>query len=205
MEHVQVAVDTLVDSRSPVRTTIDPGWVDRLAKAGAPFAPIVVTREGRLVDGWHRAAAAASLGLTHLDAIVIEAASEAEVVEAAARANLARPLSLADRKAAALRLLALEPTWSDRRVAASTGTSPTSVKTWRPAACAGVQLDTCSRRSGRDGKQYPATRPSRRPGDPAPPPVQAARRRTRRTIRRLARTLRWLRRWLASMFTRRSL
>jgi hypothetical protein len=75
--------------------------------------------------------------------------------EAQVRANVTHglPLSLADRKAAAVRILQIHPQWSDRAIAAAAGLSPATVRSIRECAtdCSG-QLHTLV---GRDGRQRP--------------------------------------------------
>jgi ParB-like chromosome segregation protein Spo0J len=118
--------------------------------------PIVVQRGScRVLDGRHRAAAAAALGR---DTIAVQwvDGDEATLLEAAISANSLHglPLTHAQRKAAAARLLDLAPDWSNRRVARACGLSEATVRRMpRPGASA-TQVDT---RTGSDGKAYPTT------------------------------------------------
>lgn len=63
------------------------------------------------------------------------------------------PLNLADRKAAAVRILQAHPGWSDRAIATVAGLSPVTVRTLRECATGNPgQLPT---RLGRDGRLRP--------------------------------------------------
>lgn len=130
-----VAVRDLLDSESPLRA-VDESWVAALVAAGPPFAPVVVTAEGRLVDGAHRIRAAAACGVPTLAAHVVVAETEAAVMLAALKANReqAKALTAAERKAAALGLLEADPTMSNRAIARATGCSHSSVASWRAGA-----------------------------------------------------------------------
>lgn len=153
---VSVQVATLVDSPSPIRA-VDPAWVGTLVRLGPPFSPIVVASDGAtgwvLVDGAHRLRAAVILGITTLVARIVSASGEGEVVEAALRANCAKPLRMPERRAAAQCLLRVSPSLSDRCIADLAGVHHKSVGRWRSEA---GECATSDRRVGRDGKSYPS-------------------------------------------------
>ena len=158
-----------VTGESPVRREWNAERVAELVAARRLILPILVTADLRLVDGAYRLAAARQLGWESIDALVVDAPDEAARIAAACRVNDVERLSRAERRMAAARLLELEPTWSDRRVARITGTSPSSVGAWRAKMdtsgvhldASGVQSDT---RIGSDGKRHSASRPRTRVG-----------------------------------------
>ncbi len=158
-----------VTGESPVRREWNGERVAELVAARRLILPILVTADLRLVDGAYRLAAARQLGWESIDALVVDAPDEAARIAAACRVNDVERLSRAERRMAAVRLLELEPTWSDRRVARITGTSPSSVGAWRAKMdTSGVQPDTrgvqSDTRIGSDGKHYPARRQNGRVG-----------------------------------------
>ncbi len=158
---ISIAVATLVGCPSPLRA-IDPKWVAMLVRLGPPFAPIVIASDGAagwvLVDGAHRVHAAVILGISMLDARIVSASNETELLEAALRANRAKRLSATERREAALRLLKVSPAMTNRRIADLAGVHHKTIGHWRSelGACA-----TSDRRIGRDGKCYPASHRAR--------------------------------------------
>ena len=158
-----------VSGESPVRREWNADRVAELVAARRLILPILVTADLRLVDGAYRLAAARQLGWESIDALVVDAPDEAARIAVACGVNDVEVLSRAERRMAATRLLELQPTWSDRRVARITGTSPSSVGAWRSKMdtsgvhldASGVQSDT---RIGSDGKRYPARRQNGRVG-----------------------------------------
>ena len=184
---------------------IDDDWVGQLMELGGDWPPILVTKDLHVVDGHHRVVAARRL---RKRTIAVEELSEldgaAALVEAAATANAFHglPLTRADRRCIVDRLLQLAPEWSDRRIAAAAGVSPTTVGTRRramqplaPAEAAETRPDVrtghLNVRVGRDGKKYPA--PPRPPQDARP---------TTGLLRRIARRLHRLRSSLVTLLRR---
>ncbi len=126
--HVVEVVSTVPIARlstgdSPRLNGTDTEHVRRLAEVDDPLPPILVHRPTmRVIDGMHRLRAAERRGATTISVIFAGCPSN-ELFLAAVKANIAHglPLSLADRKAAAARILASHRNWSDRAVAAATG------------------------------------------------------------------------------------
>jgi ParB-like chromosome segregation protein Spo0J len=107
----------------------------------------------------HRAMAARSVGRSTIPAVMFDG-DEAEARIEAVRSNIAhgKPLSLAEREAAAAGILDLVPDWSDRRVASVTGLSPKTVarlRRCRTEARATEDSAQLRGRVGRDGKLRP--------------------------------------------------
>jgi ParB-like chromosome segregation protein Spo0J len=126
-----------------------------LADVGGGLPPILVHRQSmRVLDGMHRVRAAILRGDAAIGAVFFDGDADAGFVEAV-RANITHglPLTLADRKAAAQRILRLFPGWSDRAVAAVTGLSAVTLGRVRQRVTEGSgQLPT---RVGRDGRRRP--------------------------------------------------
>ncbi|MFJ4656846.1 transcriptional regulator [Nocardia sp. NPDC088792] len=123
-----------------------------LAEAQAPLPAIIVHRRTmRVVDGAHRLAAAMELGHETI-AVKYFDGSEDEAFVLAVHANIAHglPLSLAERKAAARRLVQSHPQWSDRLIADIAGLSHKTVGAERRrTAGSDAPMDS---RVGKDGK-----------------------------------------------------
>ena len=121
--------------------------------------PILVERStSTVIDGVHRVLAARMLGRTTIAARFFEGTHEEAFLEAV-RSNIAhgKPLTLAEREAAAKKVLGLHSDWSDRLVGDICGLSDKTVGRLRKTTADIPQL---SARVGRDGRQ--------RPTDPQP-------------------------------------
>lgn len=162
---VKVRVGSLLDSDSPRLSGEDLGHVRALAGVEGPLPPIIVHRQTmRVIDGMHRLRAARSRGDKEVDARFFDG-DEASSFVLAVQANILHglPLSLADRKAAASRIISSYPQWSDRMIAAVSGVAARTVAAIR--ACptgGGHQLDTPHARVGRDGRVRPVNSAERR-------------------------------------------
>jgi ParB-like chromosome segregation protein Spo0J len=140
--------------------------VDQLAELGGAWPPILVRPDGFVVDGAHRVAAARRLGLVRVPAECFEGGPEDAFVEFVRR-NVAHGLmlTLSERKQAAVRVLRVHPSWSDRRVAELCALSPKTVGRLRlKAVCPtedGLQPDGDTEvREGRDHRLRPVRRGS---------------------------------------------
>jgi ParB-like chromosome segregation protein Spo0J len=121
--------------------------------------PILVERStSTVIDGVHRVLAARMLGRTTIAARYFEGTHEEAFLEAV-RSNIAhgKPLTLAEREAAAKKVLGLHSDWSDRLVGDICGLSDKTIGRLRKTTADIPQL---SARVGRDGRQ--------RPTDPQP-------------------------------------
>ncbi|WP_456049216.1 ParB/RepB/Spo0J family partition protein [Actinacidiphila paucisporea] len=105
----------------------------------------------RVIDGMHRLRAAMLRGDETISVTFFEG-DDKEAFLRSIDANIKHglPLSLADREAAAGRILAMYQQWSDRAVAAVTGLSPTTVSAIRQRS-----FPPAERRVGRDGRVRP--------------------------------------------------
>ena len=129
--------------------------VDELVQCPDTLPPIVVHRATmRVIDGVHRVAAAKRRGRKVLEAIYFDGTEE-EAFALSVRLNATHglPLSLADRKAAAQRILMRNGGWSDRFIATVVGLSHGTVAEIRRST--GRIGHSNEGRLGRDGKVRP--------------------------------------------------
>ncbi|WP_431041724.1 transcriptional regulator [Streptomyces sp. P1-3] len=134
---------------------MDQEHATQLAEYDGPLPPILVNRSDlRVVDGMHRLLAAYIRGQETIDVEFFEGSPEDAFLRAV-EANVAHglPLSLADRRAAASRIIASHPQMSDRAIARASGLGSKAVATIRRrSTVAEAQLNT---RVGRDGRVRP--------------------------------------------------
>ncbi|MFJ5731745.1 ParB N-terminal domain-containing protein, partial [Streptomyces paradoxus] len=111
----------------------DPRHINALAEVCSELPPIVIHRKTMtVIDGVHRLRAVENSGATHISAFLFNGDErEAFVLAVKLNSNHGLPLSLADRKAAALRVLADFPEWSNRRLAGVVGLSDKTVAALR--------------------------------------------------------------------------
>lgn len=155
VERVEIIALTLVGS--PRLSGEDPEHTRRLAEISTGLPPILVHRATmRVLDGVHRVQAARARGETAIDAIFFDGDADTAFV-LAVRANIGHglPLTLADRRAAAQRLLEIRPEWSDRAVAATTGLAPGTVRKLREQSTDDAPAAAAAARVGRDGRARP--------------------------------------------------
>jgi hypothetical protein len=132
---------------------VDDDHVTAIAHVLDDCPPITVQRHTlRLVDGHMRVAAAQILGRVTLPVTWVNG-NDADLLELAAARNASHglPLTLGQRKDAALKLLQLAPDYSNRRIATACGISETTVRRLRRPPASPTHLDN---RSGADGKTY---------------------------------------------------
>jgi ParB-like chromosome segregation protein Spo0J len=130
---VRVAITDLRRSRSPRVSGEDPQHIRALAESDAELPPIIVHRATmRVIDGMHRLRAAELRDRDEIDVRFFDG-DESDAFVLAVRANVTHglPLSLTDRKAAAARIVAAHPDWSDRLIASRTGLAAKTVATMR--------------------------------------------------------------------------
>ncbi|KAA9374897.1 hypothetical protein F5972_29840 [Microbispora cellulosiformans] len=157
-----VPIAELVLKGSPRSTGEDAEHARSLAEldSEAELPPIVVQRgTNRVIDGIHRVRAARLRGEWAIRARYFDgddAGAFVLAVESNVRHGL--PLSLADRKSAARRILREHPGWSNRAVASVVGLSPKTVGALREQH--GAQVTEV--RIGRDGRVRPVSAASGR-------------------------------------------
>ena len=155
---VQVSLNALRIGPSPRRGPVRADHVEALVAARGAWPPILVHRASLVViDGHHRLAAAGRLGMEST-AVTFFDGDEAAADLEAIRRNVSHglPLTLAERKSAARRVLRRFPSWSDSRIAEVCGLSPKTVGRLRPGD-SNLASRYLERRVGRDGKRRPVS------------------------------------------------
>jgi ParB-like chromosome segregation protein Spo0J len=150
-----VPIDSVVIGETPRLNGVSPEHVHILGKMDAALPPILVERSTmRVIDGMHRLHAALASGQKTIEVEFFEGCERTVFVQAV-KANITHglPLSLADRRAAAKRIIELYPEWSDRMVAASSGLSDKTVAAIR--RCSSTDAPQLNARIGRDGRARP--------------------------------------------------
>ncbi len=152
---VAVPILSLHAADSPRLNGEDKSHIKRLAETDALLPPILVDRRTmRVIDGMHRLMAASLRGHEIIDVIFFDG-SDADVFLCAVEQNVAHglPLSLADRKAAAARIVASHPHMSNGAIAQVTGLAAKTVEAIRKNSTR--EPGASARRVGRDGKVRP--------------------------------------------------
>jgi len=167
---VLVRIDALHPGDSPRLRGVSAEHARLIADSPDCVPPILVQQGTmRVIDGMHRVRAAQLQGKEHIDAYLI-ACNDDESFLWAVRMNLTHglALTLADRKAAACRIIQAHPEWSDRAIASVAGLSDKTVGALRRRLA--DSLPRTRWRVGRDGRTR--TLPTRG-NDPVAAPVRA--------------------------------
>jgi hypothetical protein len=149
-----VQISALHSGNSPRLAGEDEMHIRALMASESELPPILVHRATmRVIDGMHRLRAARLRGADTIRVRFFDGDDAAAFVMAV-QANIAHglPLSLADREAAAIRIIASHPAWSDRAIAATTGLAANTVRALR---CSTAQIERSNTRIGRDGRVRP--------------------------------------------------
>ncbi|WP_283133092.1 ParB/RepB/Spo0J family partition protein [Rhizohabitans arisaemae] len=140
---------------SPRLSGEDEAHIRRLAETDATLPPILVHKPTlKVIDGMHRLRAAILRGHRSIEVEFFDGCEEDAFI-LAVKANIAHgmPLSLADRRAAALRILCSQPHMSDRAIAEAAGLSAKTVAGLRRHS---TEEDPQSNsRLGKDGRRRP--------------------------------------------------
>ncbi|WP_194835047.1 ParB/RepB/Spo0J family partition protein [Nocardia sp. XZ_19_369] len=154
----EVPTELLSLGRSPrIEAGTSADHVRLLAEAESPLPAIIVHRATmRVIDGAHRLQAARAQGRPTI-AVKYFDGTDDDAFALAVQANVSHglPLSLAERKAAARRLVASHPQWSDRLIASVIGLSHKTVGVERRRS--GGECTRLNSRVGRDGKVHRLT------------------------------------------------
>ena len=171
-----IAIDVkrvLVDPALQPRVDgLDAAHVRELQENPQGWPPLVIVERGGYyvpVDGLHRFAAAQNLGLKTILAEVRELPADGDLQGLAFVLNAAhgRPLTRADKRREAERLLAAHPAISNQAVADRVLLSPSTVAEYRGRLVAAGQMPVTEQRVSRSGVSY--TPPSsRQPGELPP-------------------------------------
>jgi hypothetical protein len=150
-----VPISSLLTGDSPRLEGEDEAHVRLLAASSASLPPVLVSRStGRIIDGMHRLRAMLLRGEQTIGVRFFDGSDE-EAFVAAVQANTRHglPLTLADRRAAARRIIGAYPDRSDRWIAAITGLAAATVAAVR--ADDGTARHAASARVGLDGRSRP--------------------------------------------------
>lgn len=148
-------IEDVLPADSPRLRGEDVDHIQSLAQLDDELPPILVHRKTmRVIDGMHRLKAARLRGARVIDVTFYDG-DDAEAFVMAVKANIEHglPLSLADRKAAAGRIIRSNPEWSDRAIAEVSGLSAKTVGAIR-RDCADT-VPEIHDRVGRDGRIRP--------------------------------------------------
>lgn len=148
-------VDSLLPADSPRLAGECAEHLHTLAQVDAALPPIVVHRQTmRVIDGMHRLRVAATRGQQTIAVTMFDGSSDdAFVVAVAANRAHGLPLTLADREAAAERILRAQGHRSDRSIAVISGLSASTVGEIRRRI--GGEDPQPNARIGRDGRVRP--------------------------------------------------
>lgn len=152
---VAVAISALTLGESPRVEGQDQEHIIRLAEAESPLPPIVVNRRTmQVIDGVHRVFATILRGEDRINAVFFDGSAE-DAFLCAVQTNMAHglPLSLADRRAAAERIVASHTHISDRAIARVTGLGAKTVAALRRRPV--LTAPHVSTRVGIDGRTRP--------------------------------------------------
>lgn len=160
-ETTQLALDriTIDLTLQPRVEGIDPDHVRALEDAADSWPPLIVVQHGArylLVDGYHRVAAAQNLGLATVPVRVLPAPEDGDLHTLAFALNAAhgRPLSLADRRTEATRLLQAHSEWADREIGRRCGLAQPTIAKLRSDLEESAQIEQTETRVGKGGYTY---------------------------------------------------
>lgn len=154
-EVVTVPLLSVRPGESPRLNGEDKAHIARLAESDAALPPILVHRPTmRVIDGMHRLMAASLQSRETIEVVFFDG-TEAEVFLRAVQENVTHglPLTQADRRAAAERIIASHPHMSDRAIGESAGLAAKTVAAIR--RCSSEHLPQANARVGRDGRVRP--------------------------------------------------
>lgn len=151
----RIPINSLLPSDSPRLQGLNVTHVHVLAEMWAALPPIIVHHStNRVIDGMHRIQAAVLRGESEVEARIYDG-DERDAFVLAVQTNIGHglPLSLAERNAAAARIIALYPDWSDRAIASCAGLAPKTVAAVRRRL--GEPQQPQGTRRGLDGRKRP--------------------------------------------------
>lgn len=152
---VAVPLTALRPGDSPRLTGENKAHIARLAETQAPLPPILVDRHSmRVIDGMHRLLAASKKGHETIEVEFFEG-SPADAFLRAVEVNISHglPLSQADRRTAAARIIASHPYMSDGAIGVSAGLTDKTVAAIRRRSANGESQPPI--RIGKDGRVRP--------------------------------------------------
>ncbi|MET8945685.1 streptomycin biosynthesis protein [Streptomyces sp. NPDC004542] len=149
----RVPIASLLPPSELLRSGESTEHIRALVETEDVLPPIVVHRETRrVIDGMYRLRAARFRGDEWIEVVFVDGSS-ADMFVLAVELNRAHglPLTMAERKSAATRIMDSYPHWSDRKIARTTGLAASTVASLRSPSIAGK----IERRAGQDGRIRP--------------------------------------------------
>lgn len=155
---LRLPIRTLLSVDSPRLDGEDEEHVRALAEVDEELLPPVVVHRPtmRVIDGRHRVRALQLRGVDTVRVRFDDGGEDPFVLAVQHNIRHGLPLSLADRTAAAARILGAHPHWSDRKVASITGLSAGTLRAIRERST--VDSEQSNKRLGRDGRRRPVGR-----------------------------------------------
>jgi hypothetical protein len=150
---VRLPISAIREADSPRSAGVDMAHARSLAQMEADLPPIVVHRTTmRVIDGMHRLTAARQRGEQEISANLFDG-DDNEAFLLAVRLNVSHgmPLTIADRRAAAVRIIRTHPRLSDRAVGFTAGLAAKTVGSLRRE----IDGPPVQARVGRDGRVRP--------------------------------------------------
>jgi ParB-like chromosome segregation protein Spo0J len=153
-EAIVIPIAVLMPAYSPRLDGVDMEHAQALAEVDGQVPPILVQSSTmRVIDGMHRLNAARINGADGIAAQLIDCSDEdAFLLAVAANMRHGLPLNLADRRAAAARMIKLRPEASDRWIASAVGLTNKTVAVVRRGDPGAAQMTS---RVGHDGRLRP--------------------------------------------------
>ncbi|MFG3322662.1 transcriptional regulator [Streptomyces sp. NPDC048171] len=153
-----IHISSLLPGDSPRSTGQSEEHITRLAELDEPLPPILVDRHSmRVIDGMHRLLATLLRGQERIEVEFFDGTPEDAFLRAVtANVTHGLPLSHADRKVAAARIIASHPHMSDRAIARASGLGTKTVAAIRRDSA--DPLTQVSARVGSDGRTRPLNR-----------------------------------------------
>ncbi|WP_285689649.1 ParB N-terminal domain-containing protein [Actinoplanes sp. NBRC 103695] len=150
---VRLPISAIREADSPRSAGVDMAHARALAQTEADLPPILVHRATmRVIDGMHRLAAARLRGEPEIAAVLFDGDDD-EAFLLAVRSNVSHglPLTLTDRRAAAVRIIRARPDLSDRTIAVTAGLAAKTVGSLRRE----IGVPPVQARIGQDGRVRP--------------------------------------------------
>jgi hypothetical protein len=150
-----VPVESLRPSDSPRIELVNMDHVRVLRVTEQDFPPVLVHRDTmQVIDGMHRLEVAKQEGRSHIEARFFDGSAEEAFILAVKSNSLhGLPLTLEERRAAAVRVLESHPQMSDRSIGVLVGLAAKTVSSLRD--CSSAENPQLNARVGRDGRARP--------------------------------------------------
>jgi hypothetical protein len=136
-QSVRVPVDAIQPGETLRLGRVNEGYLDAIVELRGTWEPLSVTQDLQVIDGHYRLLAARRLAYTSVECVIF-IGDDCDAFVEGVRQNTCHglPLTLPERKNAAIRILAFRDGWSDRRIAELCGLAHDTVgRLRRERAC----------------------------------------------------------------------